>query len=297
MPAVPSASASSAPASSARSISRTSPRFPDLKVVFIADIDLERAEAQAEQFGVPRSGTVEQLLADPEVEIVVNLTIPAAHVEVADQALDAGKHVWNEKPFSLDRRERAGAAREGTRSRGSGSRRAPDTFLGAGLQTGKRLIAEGRIGTPLTAVTMVQGPGPESWHPNPDFFYIAGGGPLFDMGPYYLTDARAESGTGREGRRHAFHRPHHAHDRVGSARRRDRAGRDARPTSARCSSSRAAPPRSACSASSRASAGQGSSSSPAPTARSYSPIRICSPANSRSGPMPRRSPRWWTRRA
>ena len=160
--------------------------FPDVRVLFIADIDLERAKAQAGRFGVPESGSVEELLAHPEVEIVVNLTIPAAHVEVATQALEAGKHVWSEKPFALDR-ESGKALLARAHELGLRVATAPDTFLGAGLQTGKRLIAEGRIGRPLTAVTMFQGPGPESWHPNPDFYYVPGGGPLFDMGPYYLT--------------------------------------------------------------------------------------------------------------
>ena len=160
--------------------------FPDLDVRFIADIDLERAKAQADKYGVPHSGTVEQLLADDDIEIVVNLTIPAVHAEVATQVLRAGKHVWSEKPFSLDRESGLAllALAEELDLRVA---TAPDTFLGSGLQTGKRLIAEGRIGEPLTAVTMFQGPGPEGWHPNPDFYYVPGGGPLFDMGPYYVT--------------------------------------------------------------------------------------------------------------
>lgn len=160
--------------------------FPDLRVLFIADLDAERAKAQAEKYGVPGSGSVEELLAHPEIEIVVNLTVPAAHVEVATRVLEAGKHVWSEKPFSLDR-ESGAALLARANELGLRVATAPDTFLGAGLQTGKRLIREGRIGEPLTAVTMLQGPGPESWHPNPDFYYVPGGGPLFDVGPYYLT--------------------------------------------------------------------------------------------------------------
>jgi predicted dehydrogenase len=160
--------------------------FPDLGVLFIADLDIERARAQADKYGIARSGSVEELLAIPEVEIVVNLTLPAVHVEVALQALEAGKHVWSEKPFSLDRQSGLALL---ARARELGLRvaTAPDTFLGAGLQTGQRLIRDGRIGAPLTAITMLQGPGPEAWHPNPDFYYLPGGGPLFDMGPYYLT--------------------------------------------------------------------------------------------------------------
>ncbi|QHC57928.1 Gfo/Idh/MocA family oxidoreductase [Rathayibacter sp. VKM Ac-2760] len=160
--------------------------FPDLEVLFVADIDLDRAKAQAEAFGVPASGSVDELLAHPGIEIVVNLTIPAAHVEVARKAVEAGKHVWTEKPFSLDRDsgvELLALAKE----KGLRVATAPDTFLGAGLQTAQRLIEGGAIGTPLSAITLFQGPGPEGWHPNPEFFFTAGGGPLLDMGPYYIT--------------------------------------------------------------------------------------------------------------
>jgi predicted dehydrogenase len=160
--------------------------FPDVVVRFVADLDLARAKAQADKYAVPGSGTVEELLAIDEIEIVVNLTIPTAHVGVAQRVLAAGKHVFSEKPFSLDRPSGEQLLAEAHRL-GLRVATAPDTFLGAGLQTGKRLIAEGRIGTPLTAVTMFQGPGPESWHPNADFYYLPGGGPLFDMGPYYVT--------------------------------------------------------------------------------------------------------------
>jgi predicted dehydrogenase len=160
--------------------------FPDLDVRFIADLDVERAQAQAEKFGVPGFGTVEELLHDADIEIVVNLTIPAAHVEVALQAVAAGKHVWTEKPFALDR---ASGQRLLDAAHAAGLRvaTAPDTFLGAGLQSTRRLLESGRIGAPLTALTLLQSPGPESWHPNPDFLFQEGAGPLFDIGPYYLT--------------------------------------------------------------------------------------------------------------
>jgi predicted dehydrogenase len=160
--------------------------FPDLDVRFVADIDLERAAAQAEKFGVPGSGTVEQLLADDAIEIVVNLTIPKVHVEVALQALDAGKHVWSEKPFALDRAS-GQKLLETAHAKGLRVATAPDTFLGAGIQSARRLIENGDIGAPLTALTLMQSPGPESWHPNPDFLFQEGAGPLFDIGPYYLT--------------------------------------------------------------------------------------------------------------
>jgi predicted dehydrogenase len=160
--------------------------FPDVEVLFIADIDAERAAAQAAKYGVPATGTTEELLAHPGIEIVVNLTVPAAHVDVAMRALAAGKNVWTEKPIALDRQS-GRRLLDDAAARGLRVATAPDTFLGAGLQTGKRLIESGRIGVPLTALTLFQASGPESWHPNPDFLYAVGAGPLFDMGPYYVT--------------------------------------------------------------------------------------------------------------
>jgi predicted dehydrogenase len=160
--------------------------FPDVQVRFIADIDLERAAAQAEKWGVPASGTVAELLADDDIEIVVNLTIPAAHVEVALEAVAAGKHVWGEKPYALDR-DSAAQLRDAAAAAGVTVSVAPDTFLGAGLQTALRTIREGRIGTPLNGLTLFQSPGPESWHPSPEFLFAYGAGPLFDIGPYYIT--------------------------------------------------------------------------------------------------------------
>ncbi|MGN6743642.1 MAG: Gfo/Idh/MocA family protein [Amnibacterium sp.] len=160
--------------------------FPDVAVRFIADLDVPRAEAQAQKYGVAGSGSVDRLLADEDVEIVVNLTIPAAHADVAHQALDAGKHVWNEKPLTLDRASATELLAHADRA-GLRVACAPDTVLGAGIQTALRAIREGVIGTPLTATTMMLSPGPESWHPNPAFLFARGGGPLLDMGPYYLT--------------------------------------------------------------------------------------------------------------
>jgi len=160
--------------------------FPDLEVLFVGDMILERAKAQAAKYGVPGSGTVEDLLAHPEIEIVVNLTPPAAHVEIALQALSVGKSVWTEKPFALDRVSGKTLLDEAARL-GLRVATAPDTFLGAGLQTALRLIEAGEIGTPLTALALMQSPGPDSWHPNPEFLFQEGGGPLFDIGPYYLT--------------------------------------------------------------------------------------------------------------
>jgi len=160
--------------------------FPDLRVLFCADIDLDRAKAQADKHGVPAAGSPAQALEHPGVELVVNLTVPAAHAEVATAALRAGKHVWNEKPLTTA----VGAARELLATAAEAGLRvgcAPDTVLGAGLQSARRLIASGAIGTPLTALTLLQGPGPEAWHPSPEFLFATGAGPLFDLGPYYLS--------------------------------------------------------------------------------------------------------------
>lgn len=160
--------------------------FPDIVVHSIGDVYEPVAEERAREFGIETWGGVVATLEHPDVEIVINLTIPAAHVEVALAAVAAGKHVWSEKPFSLDRASGllllAAAERSGVRL---GS--APDTFLGAGLQTARRMIERGDIGVPLTALTLMQSPGPESWHPNPAFLFQEGAGPLFDIGPYYLT--------------------------------------------------------------------------------------------------------------
>jgi len=161
-------------------------KFPDVRVLMVADLDVARAAAQAARHGVPRSGTVPELLDDPAIELVVNLTIPAAHVDVGLAALEAGKHVWAEKPLALDRPS-AHKLLDRARELGLRVASAPDTVLGAGLQTARRAVDAGRIGEPRTALALFQSPGPESWHPAPEFLFQAGGGPLLDMGPYYLT--------------------------------------------------------------------------------------------------------------
>ncbi|WP_411699111.1 Gfo/Idh/MocA family protein [Conyzicola sp.] len=160
--------------------------FPDLRVLFVADLDLARARAQAEAFGVPRFGTVDQLLDDDDVEIVVNLTIPAVHAEVGRRIVTAGKHVWSEKPLALDH-ESGAALLAAAADTGVRVACAPDTVLGAGIQSALRAIDRGDIGEPLTATTLFQVGGPEAWHPDPEFLFARGAGPLFDMGPYYVT--------------------------------------------------------------------------------------------------------------
>jgi len=160
--------------------------FADTRVLAIGDLRPEVARAKAAEHGIAIAGDVDAVLDHPEVEIVVNLTIPAAHREVALRAIAAGKHVWNEKPLALDRaggRAILAAAAAGGLRVGC----APDTFLGSGLQAARRLVEAEAIGAPLSALALLQSPGPDAWHPNPAFLFQAGGGPLFDLGPYYLT--------------------------------------------------------------------------------------------------------------
>ena len=160
--------------------------FPDVVVHAVGDLFPEAAAARAAEFGIPASGDVDTVLHHPDVEIVVNLTIPAAHAQVASAAIAAGKHAWNEKPLALNRDE-AKALLEQADAAGLRVGCAPDTFLGSGLQAARALVDVGRIGTPLTAVVLLQGPGADRWHPNPAFLFQEGGGPVLDMGPYYLT--------------------------------------------------------------------------------------------------------------
>jgi predicted dehydrogenase len=160
--------------------------FGSMKVVACADIDLERARVRAQEFNVPKACSVEELLSDPDVQIVVNLTVPTSHAQVSIAALEAGKHVYTEKPLAVSL-EDGKRILEVALSKGLFVGGAPDTFLGGGLQTCRQIIDEGLIGKPIGATAFMVGRGPEEWHPNPAFFYQEGGGPMFDMGPYYLT--------------------------------------------------------------------------------------------------------------
>ncbi len=161
-------------------------RYADVEVVAIGDLDTDRAAAQAKAHGVPASGTVQTVLEHPGVDVVVNLTIPSAHVAVSTAAIRAGKHVWSEKPLGLDRASARALLDEAAAS-GLQVCCAPDTVLGPGIQATLRAIADGSIGRPLAGLAIMQNPGPDAWHPSPEFFYSAGGGPVLDIGPYYLT--------------------------------------------------------------------------------------------------------------
>lgn len=159
---------------------------PDVRVQFVADRNRDKAQARAEQFGVPAWGTYDELLADPTVALVVNLTVPQAHSEVSLAALQSGRHVWSEKPLATsidDARDLVRTAAEQGLLLGC----APDTFLGAGLQTGLDAVSEGRIGRPRTAFCAYQYGGPDLWHPAPEFLFAEGGGPVLDVGPYHVT--------------------------------------------------------------------------------------------------------------
>ncbi|MEM2144300.1 MAG: Gfo/Idh/MocA family oxidoreductase [Candidatus Jordarchaeaceae archaeon] len=160
--------------------------FEDIEIIACSDIIMERAIARAKEFGVPKACTVEELMADPEIEIVLNLTTPLAHAEVALKALEAGKSVYNEKPLAVTR-EDGQKILQLAKAKGLRVGCAPDTFLGGGIQTCRKLIDDGWIGEPVAAVAFLAHHGHESWHPDPEFYYKIGGGPMLDMGPYYLT--------------------------------------------------------------------------------------------------------------
>ena len=160
--------------------------FDSVELVACADMLIARAQAKATAYSGVKAVTVEALLADPEIDIVLNLTIPAAHYDVAKAALKAGKSVYNEKPLTrkpAEARELLALAE----AKGLRVGCAPDTFLGEGLQTCVKVMEDDVIGKPVAATAFVVCHGHETWHPDPEFFYKPGGGPMFDMGPYYLT--------------------------------------------------------------------------------------------------------------
>jgi len=160
--------------------------FPQIKAVAVADMNLEAAKKRGEQFNVPAM-SVDELLTNPAVDIVLNLTIPAAHVAVGLKAIAAGKHVYAEKPLGVSVAE-AKTLIDAAKKKGLRVGSAPDTFLGGSHQTARALIDAGAIGKPVGGTATLMLAGHERWHPNPDFYYVAeGGGPAMDMAPYYLT--------------------------------------------------------------------------------------------------------------
>ena len=164
------------------------PNFQIIEVVALADLYRDRCENRAKEFNLAnvKICTTEQLVADPRVEVVLNLTWPKAHVPVALQAVNAGKHTISEKPFGIsleEGKQLMAAAKAKKVMLGC----APDTFLGAGIQTARKAIDDGLIGRPVACQAFMLSRGVETWHPNPPFYYEPGGGPMLDMGPYYLT--------------------------------------------------------------------------------------------------------------
>ncbi|MBB3542045.1 MULTISPECIES: Gfo/Idh/MocA family oxidoreductase [unclassified Rhizobium] len=162
------------------------PLFKGLKIVACADLNMQAAEARAEEYGV-KAQTIDELLANDEVDVVVNLTIPDAHFPVSKSILEAGKHVYSEKPLVLtleQGEELRRIAKEKNLSVGC----APDTFLGGAHQLARKFIDDGGIGRVTSGACYVMSPGMEMWHPNPDFFFLPGGGPILDLGPYYIAN-------------------------------------------------------------------------------------------------------------
>ncbi|OZB91925.1 Gfo/Idh/MocA family protein [Paenibacillus sp. XY044] len=161
-------------------------KSPVVEVVAVADLVIERAQARAEEFGIANAYTVDELLGNEEIELVINLTIPGSHASIDLAALEAGKHVYAEKPLATSLQDGKRVI-ELAEQKGLRAGSAPDTFLGSGVQTAKAAIEAGMIGVPVAATAFMMGGGPEGWHPDPEFFYTPGGGPMLDMGPYYLT--------------------------------------------------------------------------------------------------------------
>ena len=165
---------------------RLAPLFKGLEIKAVADLNMEAAEAQAKAFNV-KAQTVEELLANDDLDVIVNLTIPAAHFPISKQILEAGKHVYSEKPLvlTLEEGEELRALSEAKNLRVGC---APDTFLGAAHQLARARIDEGLIGDVTAGTCHVMNHGPEGWHPNPDFFFDVGAGPILDIGPYYVAN-------------------------------------------------------------------------------------------------------------
>ena len=164
---------------------RNAALFAGVELRACADISADAAALRAREYGI-RALSVDQLLADPEVDLVLNLTVPAVHFDVTMSALSAGKHVFTEKPLATSTADGRLLVKE-ARRRGLRLGSAPDTFLGAAGRRARRLMEEGAIGRPVSGTAFMMGRGMEHWHPNPHFYYQPGGGPVFDMGPYYLT--------------------------------------------------------------------------------------------------------------
>lgn len=165
---------------------RLAPLFKGLEVRAVADISMDAARARAAEFGT-RALSVDDLLAAKDVDIIINLTVPDAHFAVSKRILEAGKHVYSEKPLVLTL-EQGVTLRDLARAKGLSVGCAPDTFLGGAHQQARALLDEGRVGDIIAGAAAVQNHGMEAWHPNPDFFFLPGAGPMLDLGPYYVAN-------------------------------------------------------------------------------------------------------------
>jgi predicted dehydrogenase len=163
-----------------------SPLFKGLKVLACADINMNAAELRAEEYKV-KAQTIDELLANDEVDVIVNLTIPDAHFPVSKRILEAGKHVYSEKPLVLSL-EQGEELRRIAKAKGLAVGCAPDTFLGGAHQLARKVLDDGGIGRVTSGACYVMSPGMEMWHPNPDFFFLPGAGPILDLGPYYIAN-------------------------------------------------------------------------------------------------------------
>ncbi len=165
---------------------KLAPLFKNIEMRACADINMDAARVRAKEFGL-KAQTVKELLANPQIDIVVNLTVPATHFKVSKMILEAGKHVYSEKPLTLSMAE-AKELQKLAKKKKLQVAAAPDTFLGGSHQQARKLIDDGAIGKIASGTAHIMGYGMEHWHPNPDFFYKPGGGPILDMGPYYISN-------------------------------------------------------------------------------------------------------------
>ncbi|WJR66506.1 Gfo/Idh/MocA family oxidoreductase [Neorhizobium sp. CSC1952] len=165
---------------------KLAPLFKGLKVLACADLNKEAAEMRAEEYGV-KAQSIAELLDNDELDVIVNLTIPAAHFSVSRAILEAGKHVYSEKPLTITLEE-GKALQKLAKEKGLSVGCAPDTFLGGAHQLARKYIDEGGVGRITSGTCHVMSPGMEMWHPNPGFFFLEGGGPILDLGPYYIAN-------------------------------------------------------------------------------------------------------------
>ena len=165
---------------------RLAPLFKGLEVRAVADINMEAAKARAAEYGT-KAQSVEDLLANKDIDIVINLTIPDAHYPITKRILEAGKHAYSEKPLVLTL-EQGTTLRDLAASKGLQVGCAPDTFLGGAHQQARAILDSGRVGEIIAGACAVQNHGMEAWHPNPDFFFLPGAGPMLDLGPYYVAN-------------------------------------------------------------------------------------------------------------